>query len=109
MGEPYRDPVLPDESYPWIIDFETRDGVRHEEGYSLCLRWRDLGGDVWVDPIVNLGHMGPKVFHSDLMGFLDRMRSYALTHELANGRSGNGHDPAPMKEISQGFSPQLMR
>lgn len=67
------DPIIPDEEFPWIIDFEWFDGARYEEGYSLCKKWRDLGGEVWVDPMINLGHMGPKIFESDLMGFLARM------------------------------------
>lgn len=111
VGEPYRDPVLPDESYPWIIDFETRNGVRYEEGYSLCMRWRDLGGDVWVDPVINLGHMGPKLFESNLMGFLDKARTTMLADELneVNKPNGNGADAGYVVSLKEGFPPQLMR
>jgi hypothetical protein len=70
------DPLCPDEKIPWLIDFERGNGVRYEEGYSLCRKWRNLGGDVWVDPMINLGHMGPKVFEGNLIEFLDKMRKY---------------------------------
>lgn len=71
------DPMIPGEEYPWVVDFERFDGARYEEGYSLCRRWRELGGEIWVDPIINLGHMGPKIFESNLMGYLERMQRMA--------------------------------
>lgn len=70
-GRYFTDPRVPDEKIPWLIDFETYDGIRLEEGYSLCRRWRELGGDVWVDPLIDLGHTGPKTFQGSLMGYLE--------------------------------------
>lgn len=78
-GRYFMDPLLDGEKIPWLIDFEYMNGRRLEEGYSLCKRWRDLGGEVWVDPVINLGHMGPKIFDSNLMGFLEKMQSIALS------------------------------
>jgi hypothetical protein len=52
---------------PWLIDFEYRDGLRLEEGFSLCRRWREMGGQVWLDPMIKLGHTGLKTFPGDLM------------------------------------------
>ena len=71
------DPLIEDETFPWVIDFEKFDNCRYEEGYSLCKKWRAMGGECWVDPAINLGHMGPKIFDSNLMGFLERMQSMA--------------------------------
>ncbi len=80
-GKMFRDPLIPDEEYPWLIDFSYFEGSRYEEGYSFCRKWRDLGGDVWVDPMINLGHMGPKIFQSDLVRFLEKMQHIArFTH-----------------------------
>jgi hypothetical protein len=69
-GKHFTDPRVPDEVIPWLIDFETRDGVRLEEGYALCQRWRELGGSVWVDPMIKLGHTGPKIFQGDLLSYI---------------------------------------
>lgn len=80
-GKHYVDPLVPDEDIPWLIDFSQRDGKRLEEGLSLCRQWRDLGGDVWVDPVIKLGHMGPRIFDSDLMGFLEKMQRLSLESE----------------------------
>jgi hypothetical protein len=41
-------------------------GVRYSEDISLCLRWREIGGSVWIMPDVNMGHMGPKSFNGNL-------------------------------------------
>lgn len=32
------------------------------EDYSFCERWRRMGGKVWVDPDIHMGHVGMKVF-----------------------------------------------
>jgi hypothetical protein len=32
------------------------------EDYSFCKRWRDIGGRVWVDPEIRMGHVGYKTF-----------------------------------------------
>lgn len=80
-GKMFSDPLIPDEEFPWLVDFSFFEGVRYEEGYSFCRKWRDLGGDVWVDPMINLGHMGPKIFESNLMGFLEKMQSIARFNE----------------------------
>lgn len=43
---------------------------RMSEDFSLCLRWRDIGGSVWVDPEIMMGHMGPKSFNGSLGNWL---------------------------------------
>lgn len=32
------------------------------EDYSFCRRWHDIGGKVWIDPDLTLGHTGNKTF-----------------------------------------------
>lgn len=45
----------------WEAD-ET--GLRHKlgEDYSFCRRWRDMGGKVWVDPTISMGHLGTRMW-----------------------------------------------
>ena len=36
--------------------------IKFGEDYSFCRRWRDIGGKVWVDPEIHMGHVGYKTF-----------------------------------------------
>lgn len=36
--------------------------VKFGEDYSFCRRWRDIGGQVWIDPEITMGHTGYKTF-----------------------------------------------
>lgn len=40
------------------------------EDYSFCKRWRDIGGKVWIDPELELGHIGFKTFTGSLGNWL---------------------------------------
>lgn len=45
----------------WVTD---EAGLRHKwgEDYSFCKRWRDMGGKVWLDPHIAMGHLGTKMW-----------------------------------------------
>lgn len=49
----------------WITD---EIGLRHKlgEDYSFCRRWRDMGGQVWCQPSIAMGHLGTKMWHGRL-------------------------------------------
>lgn len=56
------------------------DGRRWSEDYTFCERWREIGGDVWLDPMVTLGHWGPQVWRGsilDVMNPVEEMDSAA--------------------------------
>lgn len=36
------------------------------EDYAFCRRWQQLGGDVWLDPLVKLDHMGSYNFKGNV-------------------------------------------
>lgn len=44
-----------------MIDPDT--GIYLSEDYAFCRRWRDLGGEVWLDTRGELVHVGPSDFH----------------------------------------------
>lgn len=46
-----------------IIDPET--GTYLSEDYSFCLRWRKIGGEIWLDTASKLTHAGPYQFVGD--------------------------------------------
>jgi hypothetical protein len=47
-----------------MIDKET--GEYLSEDYAFCRRWRDLGGEIWVDLESKLTHVGAMRFVGDL-------------------------------------------
>lgn len=36
--------------------------IKFGEDYAFCRRWRDIGGRVWIDPEIQMGHVGYKTF-----------------------------------------------
>ena len=36
--------------------------IKFGEDYAFCRRWRDIGGKVWIDPEIRMGHCGYKTF-----------------------------------------------
>ncbi|MDQ0305328.1 hypothetical protein [Ancylobacter polymorphus] len=40
------------------------------EDYLFCNRWRDLGGAVWVDPQITLGHVGSYTYRGSVSEML---------------------------------------
>lgn len=40
------------------------------EDYAFCRRWTDMGGKVWIDPELSMGHVGYKTFHGHLGDYL---------------------------------------
>lgn len=44
--------------------------VKFGEDYSFCKRWRELGGQVWVDPEIHMAHVGYKTFLGTLGSWL---------------------------------------
>lgn len=59
------------EFWPLFEPFlEARKKLRYGEDYSFCMRWRELGGKVWIDPEIGMGHAGIKVFQGHVGNWL---------------------------------------
>jgi hypothetical protein len=41
------------------------------EDYAFCQRWRDMGGRVWIDPQIQMGHIGYKTFQGEFGRWVD--------------------------------------
>lgn len=71
MVEQYPDSEFYVENAPnekaWALFADYRVG-KHKMGedYSFCRRWTDMGGKVWIDPEIKMGHCGYKTFHGTL-------------------------------------------
>ena len=55
--------------YP-LFDHVFEDGYKWGEDFSFCIRWRRIGGQVWVDPEIAMGHVGYKIFEGHLGNWL---------------------------------------
>lgn len=67
---------------PMVAFFEhiLMDGRRWSEDYTFCERWRAIGGDIWLDPIIQLGHWGPNPWRGSILDHIkpqDEERSAA--------------------------------
>ena len=71
MVEQYTDTEFYCENAPgqkaWHLFGDYRIG-KHlmGEDYAFCRRWRDMGGRIWVDPEIEMGHVGFKTFPGHL-------------------------------------------
>lgn len=59
------------EFYP-LFDYFVNEEMKYKwgEDYSFCIRWRNIGGQVWIDPEIGMGHIGLKVFQGHLGNYL---------------------------------------
>jgi hypothetical protein len=48
-----------------LFECITTAGAYYSEDYGFCLRWRHIGGDVWVDPAIELVHHGMHGYRCD--------------------------------------------
>jgi hypothetical protein len=75
MVEQYPDTEFYVESAPdqkaWALFADYRIG-KHKMGedYAFCRRWTDMGGKVWIDPEIKMGHIGNKTFQGHLGDYL---------------------------------------
>lgn len=46
------------------------DHCKLGEDYAFCARWIDMGGKVWIDPEISMGHIGNKTFQGHLGDWL---------------------------------------
>lgn len=53
-----------------MFDNIRHDAGRYSEDISFCARWRAIGGKVWLDPEIKMGHIGPKVFEGHIGNWL---------------------------------------
>ena len=55
------------------------------EDYGFCRLWRSIGGRVWVDPAIQLAHIGHHIYTGDPMELFSTARrgQRRVTYELS--------------------------
>jgi hypothetical protein len=56
---------------------ESETGLYLSEDYAFCRRWRDLGGEIWLDIRSALTHYGPHAFKGDFAKEFTRPKGVA--------------------------------
>jgi hypothetical protein len=56
----------------WALFSDYRIDKIHKlgEDYAFCKRWTDIGGTIWIDTEIKMGHIGNKTFVGHLGDFL---------------------------------------
>lgn len=70
----FRDRGNPEGQRSWMFfDNLQRPSGIYDEGYVFCERWRGVGGKVYLDPDINLTHIGLRAYnHGTVRDWLDR-------------------------------------
>lgn len=66
------------EDFSLIFERTVRDGVRFSGDYSFCLKWRDAGGQVYIDPMARLGHCGEKEWEGCYGAWLKKVNNLPM-------------------------------
>lgn len=68
----------------WIGDGSEQNPWRpFTEDYVYCRRWIDLGGTVWIDPLMHTGHTGNKTWWGQFAVEMERqVREYRIAQQL---------------------------
>lgn len=68
----YDDTSVHGEVRPMHAFFEhvRRGRKRFSEDYEFCQRWLDIGGEIWMDPALTLGHWGPHPWRGSILDHL---------------------------------------
>ena len=70
----FKDRGTPEGHRNWMFfDNLQRPSGIYDEGYIFCERWRTVGGKTYLDPDINLSHIGLKSYnHGTLRQWLDK-------------------------------------
>ena len=76
MIEQYPESKISFEQCPGGVAWDLFDGLRftdetglphkYGEDYSFCKRWTRMGGKVWLNPFISMGHLGTKLWQGRL-------------------------------------------
>jgi len=58
-------------TYAFFNSYVDSDGRFLSEDYGFCRYWQDIDGDVWVDPSIDMLHLGRMKFEGRMMDFLE--------------------------------------
>ena len=69
--------------YPFLFEWTwqgTSPPTRLSEDYTFCKRWQAIGGEIWVDPVIEFGHTGTFTYDGALINQMNREYHDYLLH-----------------------------
>jgi hypothetical protein len=86
----YHDAAVNNQFYPLYESFiDPEKKWKYGEDFSFCKRWREIGGQVWLDPEINMGHIGNKIFEGHIGNWLKSRIISQLTSEVTHEPNQN--------------------
>ena len=67
ISEPYQ---MDGQENRMVCDVIIENGQLISEDYVFCKKWQKLGYKTWIDPTVNLNHIGIKKYKGDFLSFI---------------------------------------
>jgi hypothetical protein len=64
-------------TYAFFNSFVDDDKRFVSEDYGFCRYWQKMGGKIWVDPAIEIDHLGRFMFQGSMMDFLMEIASNA--------------------------------
>jgi hypothetical protein len=58
-------------AYALFNSYVDDDGRFLSEDYGFCRYWQNIGGDIWVDPTIELSHLGRMRYKGKMIDYLD--------------------------------------
>lgn len=68
---------------PLIFERLYQNGTRWGGDYAFCLKWRAIGGRVFIDPCGRFEHFGEFVWRGSYRSYLERASGRAMEYELS--------------------------
>jgi hypothetical protein len=66
------------------------EGAEYEfvaEDTGFFAKVASLGYDCWLDPTIDIGHVGQKVYRGSMVVFMDELKAAAMLEEMNDGRA----------------------
>lgn len=60
------DPANPNREYHAFFECSIQHGKRYGEDHTFCNRWKEIGGQLWVEPRIGFEHYGIKGWSGNL-------------------------------------------
>lgn len=68
----FHDPFDKDKKIYRFFEELVEDHVYYSEDYAFCKKWRSIGGKIYVDPHIELEHMGEQLFVGKMVDYLTK-------------------------------------